>query len=472
MVGNCAARRLAQRGAALLLLLMLLVLACSAFALSALRGRDAELLRREHNARILAQARQALLVWSLSRDGTAGLGHCSPTSSPNGRACSPLELPCPANPNESAINSIGTSITSCNSAANPASRQGWLPWKTLGIPKLLDAYGEPLWYSVDRGFVVRTQDTEARKINLDSQASLRVFQDDVELTATGDGAAAILFAPGSALAGQNRSPPYEAAQFLDAAGIYHNAQAGGPYVAAGLASDFNDQLLFIRGRELIELVQPRLGVAIASQLQSHWDAFQIAYPPAPSAGPVPSAAPSAPPAPTAIPEAYPYPADILGDTSCRDNVVYAANTGCRSQADLCAGILPRAANDWTGQGRFASPAINRLPVWFRQNIWHRAVFYAVKQGAHCTADFVLDGVAEPDIDALLILPGASQSARADNTQLAANASLDLALYLEDAVHQDKWLQPQTREFVTPACTSNDLMLVCRQGVCSERTRLC
>lgn len=624
-------RALRQSGAVLIILMLVLTVGAASLLLSSLKPRDPERVRREQNAAALDQARQALIAWSLTRDGSV-----------SGRALSPLELPCPANPNETAINSIGTSIANCNSAGNAASRVGWLPWKTLGIPKLTDANGEPLWYAVDFGFVVRTQDTEARKINSDSLSVLQLYQQGQALSAQGQNPAVLIFAAGPALANQQRTTPYALAQYLEGNGSYSNATVGGPYLAAAHADDFNDQLAVITGRELIDLVAARVGMAIATQLQLHYQAFDTSFPgvlsaalvtsnagaasysapaiaaataanyadtsicrqpwvstaqyssgmmvstspgnssnffnytavawsqgvdpakgnpsqwnkgascnnscaaawttngrnsggtayfqndvvshagsnwqalyqigiggaapsasnvewvsaatctggptatasptPAPSPSPTPlitptptplatsSPAPSASPTPKPAP--YPYPADIVGDSSCRDNNLYTSNVGCRSKTDLCTGILPRAQADWVGQGRLTTPASDQLPIWFKQNIWHRAILYAVKQGDLCSSSFVIDGITESNIDALYILPGAPQSSRANNLMIPANASTDLSQYLEDSANQNKWLVPNDRMYVTPACSSNDVMYTCRQGVCSIRSRLC
>jgi hypothetical protein len=125
-----------------------------------------------------------------------------------------------------------------------------------------------------------------------------------------------------------------------------------------------------------------------------------------------------------------------------------------------------------------SPAADQLPQWFKQNIWHRGILYAVKQGASCSSEFVIDGMVQPTIDALFILPGAvirptpNPTARANNLVSNSQAKTDLALYLEDVANQNKWTSPNDRNFVTPSCTSNDVMYTCTKGVCSKRKRAC
>ncbi|WP_410499312.1 hypothetical protein [Chitinibacter sp. S2-10] len=504
-MGYLASVNSKQRGVILLVLLLVLMLGLSSLLLSRLNRTDSG--RRERSAAALLQARQALLAWSLSRDGTVGTGNCSPASSSNGRACSPLELPCPANPNETLANSIGTSITSCNSAG--AARLGWLPWKTLGIPKLVDAYGEPLWYAVDRGFVVRTSDTEARKINSDSFALLSLRHQSGELPATdistaGQAPAALIFAAGAPLAGQSRSSPLQADQFLEGG----NAMSGGPYLSRNPSDSYNDQITSIKAHELIDRASPRLAAQIARQLQNyyqttraatpivsagnacgnawqagvayakdeviayggfHWRA-RVDHPAAPRLGNIDWQQLFACDEGLLRPYPMPYPADIQNDSDCQSNTLTVGR--CPARQDLCAGILPRADASWTGISLMSPRASNLLPVWFAQNVWHRAVFYAVRQGRVCTRDFEIDGVPEPAVDALFIVPGSSRSQRANNLLAAAAASTDLRRYLDDAANQGAWLNDQQAQFVTPGCDSNDLLYLCRDGVCSPRKKPC
>ncbi|MBM9890002.1 MULTISPECIES: type II secretion system protein [Deefgea] len=626
-----------QSGATLLILMLVMMSVLATLLVSSLRGRNAEDTRREQSAAAIEQARQALLAWSLSRDGTS-----------SGRGLSPTELPCPADPN--AIGSlVGVSRSSCTT---PANLIGLLPWKTLGIAKITDSYGEPLWYSLDVQFSVRFQSNTVRRVNSDNLSLLEVFAADgtTNYSLNGETAAAVIFAPGPALTGQDRTGTLAVAQYLEGVNGKNNATLGGPFIAGELSANFNDQLGIITGRELIDRSARRLGDVIGQQLNVYYQAFATNYPslvlaprspfarqnmlallqqilgatsvnvyaastdfgdvsicrrrwnasiaydtgmmvmespgnssnwknytalawsqgvnptqgnppqwgngtgcalncapawtssgrnsggtayfkndmvsrsgknwqaiqqigiglaappsgdwadagscigtvptptptvtPTPSATPTPSVTPivtptptvtpTPSPTPTAAPVPYPYPADMVGDSSCRDNNIASS---CASKPNLCTGILPRAADSWTGVGVFPTP-VPGLPVWFQQNIWHRGILYAVKQGSVCTANFSIDGAEDVTIDALFILPGAvirptpNPIARANNTVVAANASTDLSLYLEDAANQNKWTNPNDRNYVTPSCSSNDVMYTCNKGVCSKRKRAC
>jgi hypothetical protein len=648
-----------QSGATLLILMLVMLTVFATLLLSSLRGRSAEDLRREQSAVAIEKAREALLAWSLTRDGTSGT-----------RALSPLELPCPADPNATgSMEGVSVSIPACD-GASANTRIGLLPWKTLGIPKLVDAYGEPLWYALALGFAVRSSGTQARRVNSDSLANLRLFASNgiTELSVNGETPAAIIFAPSTPIAGQLRTGTLVVAQYLESLNSQNNATIGGPYIAGELTKDangvvsFNDQLGVVQGRELIDRVSTRLGSEISLQLGVYYQAYAsnftglVAAPSSPfaqqnvlallqrilgvaagnaaaagndfgdasicrrrwnaataydtgmivmespgsssnwknytalawsqgvnpsqgnpaqwgngsgcslscapawsstgrnsggtayfkndivsSAGknwqaiyqigigssapptgewadagsctgtqPTPTPTPSVTATPTASPTPtvtvtptttpvvtptptptpapvaapYPYPADMndgdgngVADTYCRDNQPDTGTNSCSSKANLCSGILPRATNSWKGVGLLPSPAANNLPLWFQQNIWHRAVFYAVKQGS-CSVPFTIDGAVESSIDALFILPGAVRGVgatitpRANNLLTAANASLDLSVYLDDAANQNKWLNPNDRVYVTPSCTSNDVMYTCNKGVCSKRKKAC
>nr|WP_314901053.1 hypothetical protein [uncultured Deefgea sp.] len=489
-----------QSGATLLILMLVMMTVFATLLVSSLRGRNAEDLRREQSAAAIEKARQALLAWSLSR------------TSSGSSVDSPVELPCPADPNESNVSQVGMSRSlGCNGAA-ATYRIGLLPWRTLGIPRLVDGYGEPLWYSVDLGVVARKKD-ESRKVNGDSFAFLKVHLGTNELTLNGEGAAAVIFAAGPPLAGQARASPYVASQYLEGVAAYNNSSLGGPFVVNNLSETFNDQLGILTSRELIDGARTRLGVEVAKLLNVYYQAAQATTPVGSGAGGACGTTWSAsasyekddvvsysgnnwrakiknannnPPgvsnagwqdlgvcSSTAVPlTAGPYPANLVSDSNCQNNSLIVGV--CPSQTNLCAGILPRAKVSWTGEGLMVTAAPFQMSLWFQQNIWHRAVFYAVKQGSVCTTPFTIDGVTDATIDALYILPSAARTQRANNLRTpdtVATASTNLALYLDDAENQDAWTADNYR-YVTPSCTSNDLMYTCSKGVCNKRKRAC
>ena len=122
-----------QEGAALLALAALMVLGTTWMLVSAVSAAGRSAANIAHNARLLADAKAALIAW-------VAANALEPTEENPGR------LPCPqawgdvGSPNE------GRAAPSC---ANPT---GWLPWRTLGLPAMFDASGRQLWYVVSPGW--------------------------------------------------------------------------------------------------------------------------------------------------------------------------------------------------------------------------------------------------------------------------------------------------------------------------------
>jgi hypothetical protein len=247
MVGLPAIRR--QRGAALLALAALMILGTAWMMLSAVSaaGRSAAL--TAHNARLLADAKTALVAW-------VAANALEPAEQNPGR------LPCPqawgdvGSPNE------GRAAPSCANAI------GWLPWRTLGLPAMLDASGRPLWYVVSPGWHLPN-----------GGATLTINSDTTgQLTLDGRPAVALVIAPGPGLA----SAP-DAAQ--RATGCIARVQAPGTQAVpanprdylecysgtafrssvAGNAANpvFNDQVVAISAAELM----PVLEAAIAKRIE-------------------------------------------------------------------------------------------------------------------------------------------------------------------------------------------------------------
>jgi hypothetical protein len=159
-----------EGGFALLALAALLVLGSTWVALSAFTSAATKPARTAHNARVLAEAKAALIAWVASNA-------LEPAEANPGR------LPCPqawgdvGSPNE------GRAAAVC---ANPI---GWLPWRTLGLPPQRDAAGRSLWYVVSPGWHLPNGSTSPT-INSDTPG---------QLTLDGRPAIALIIAAGAAL---------------------------------------------------------------------------------------------------------------------------------------------------------------------------------------------------------------------------------------------------------------------------------
>jgi hypothetical protein len=169
-------RHTRQKGMALLAMLAVLVLGAAWFTVSAVSNPSNRVaLDRDHNARVLAQAKQALLDWA-ARNAIDNSDH------------NPGRLPCPE-PLGSAGNPATEGIMqgTCGAAASA----GRLPWRSLGLPQLRDASGEPLWYVVSGGWKL-SAGGNGERLGINSNAV-----GNLALDGAANGAVAIVIAPGA-----------------------------------------------------------------------------------------------------------------------------------------------------------------------------------------------------------------------------------------------------------------------------------
>jgi hypothetical protein len=197
---------------------------------------------RAHNAKVLAQAKRALIGWmaanAVSTDANPG------------------RLPCPeapayfADPAQQGVAAGGCTL--------PAV--GRLPWRTLGLDRLVDDAGEPLWYVVSPGWALPT----LIPINSDSLG---------QLSLDGSEAVALIIAPGVALSVQAgtgctawvQSRPIagtpELRNYLECENATSPADAS--FVTRSAGGSFNDQVLRVSAADLM----PALEAAIADRVQ-------------------------------------------------------------------------------------------------------------------------------------------------------------------------------------------------------------
>ena len=246
-------RRL-QRGAALLVLLAVLVLGASWFLVSRLDALSAGIFtasNRNHNALVLSQAKQALIGYVAMNAAQSGENN-------------PGRFPCPEG---AAL--VGTSAEGISAPyvgppnAPTCATAGRLPWRTLGLDKLVDSSAEPLWYVVSPGWQLVTSTTTLTinsntigQLNVDGQANAAV---------------ALIIAPGAAMnvaasAGctarnQARSAP---APTMDARDYLECFNTGtSTFATTGPTTSFNDQVV----RITVADVMPGIEAAIASRVE-------------------------------------------------------------------------------------------------------------------------------------------------------------------------------------------------------------
>lgn len=166
-----------QRGVALLVLALIFVVGVGAFLYARLgKWRDATTASRRVNGEVLAQAKAALIGYVAKE--VLDLGEDTP-----GR------FPCPESPTDAGTVNEGRAGSSCLPTFPTNKNIGRLPWRTLGIDKLVDASGEPLWYAVSSPNWVYSGATPVINAGTPGQLSFDGTTDVV----------AVIFAPGPAL---------------------------------------------------------------------------------------------------------------------------------------------------------------------------------------------------------------------------------------------------------------------------------
>jgi len=249
-------RALQRQGAALLGLVAILALAISALFIAGLERNHSLARERERNGQILQLARQALI------------GHVAHLASlPT--ELNPGRLPCPEAAGFFGTTSEGVAAASCKQPA-----LGRLPWRTLGLEKLRDATGEPLWYAVSPGWALPNV-TASLTINSDSHGKLAV-------DGRAEAAIALIFAPGRPLqvaassqcaardqqrrakdiAGNPVSP--DARDFLECENA--TLPADGSFTTVGPPGSFNDQVVQVSVADLVPALEAAIAVRVAREI--------------------------------------------------------------------------------------------------------------------------------------------------------------------------------------------------------------
>lgn len=239
-------RPAAQRGMALLLIAVFLVLGGTWAIMSALNAaRRDTAATRTLNGEVLRQAKAGLLGYLSVKAGADAY---------------PGSLPCPEDPNPSIE---GAAQSYCTLPA-----VGRLPWRTLGMDKLTDSAGEPLWYVLSPGFN-RANSGVALKINSDTPAQLT-------LDGSASAAVALIIAPGApmnvkAAAGcsartqvRNQSFPLDHRDYLECENASSPVDIA--FVSLGPSDSFNDQVLAVSHADVFNVVEAAVAKRIESEI--------------------------------------------------------------------------------------------------------------------------------------------------------------------------------------------------------------
>lgn len=257
-----------ERGAALILMMLILVLGVTAVLVRELTARSREGTRAVATARVLAEAKEALLGYATTFDATnpAQYGF----------------LPCPDTDTAGGF-AEGEAHATCGPRYRNAL--GRLPWRTLGVEPARQSLGECLWYVVS-GTWKAAGAAAPERLNPDSNGQLRVLAADGSTVVAGalpaERPVAVIIAPGAPVPGQLRTAlgggveqcggSYAAARYLDAdagsgisnATLSAAADAIDDVIAGGIGrDDFNDQLVYVTRAEIEARLMARADVQAA-----------------------------------------------------------------------------------------------------------------------------------------------------------------------------------------------------------------
>jgi hypothetical protein len=241
-----------QRGVALIALLAVIALGTTWFLLKQLNADSGALAasRTARNAQVLSRAKQALIGYVAAQAAKTGENN-------------PGAMPCPENPGDfdSTTGRQGLVGTGCGTTT-----VGRFPWRTLGLDRLVDAAGEPLWYVVSPGWGVASTSVNT-SINSNTVGQLTV--DGVP-----NAAVALIIAPGPAFnvaasgscAAKSQARPTTGnpdwSNYLECDNAtYPTPDAS--FVTTGPSASFNDQVVMIT----VDDILPAVEAAITDRIQ-------------------------------------------------------------------------------------------------------------------------------------------------------------------------------------------------------------
>jgi hypothetical protein len=286
-----------QHGAALLAMVSIIAMGVVWWLLAVNTPTNRGAMEREHNARVLNQAKQALLGWIASQAAT----------DPH-----PGRMPCPEHPwhigNATNEGTAGPAVTASPGWGSPWTNGtcatddtlpvldathltpvtvGRFPWKTVGLDKPYDAAGEPLWFVTTYDANSWAYRTTATVLSLNSNKL-----GDLRVDGVPNGAVAAIIAPGRPLnmspnanqtaAGcatrlQNRSPtgtkPKSYLDYLECQPFNSTAPGVVTKVVDNFANEvMNDQMVFITAAEIMAAIEPvvaaRMLTTVVPQLKA------------------------------------------------------------------------------------------------------------------------------------------------------------------------------------------------------------
>jgi hypothetical protein len=245
-----------QHGAALLAMMLIVALGASYYMVSRIESMSVEMKAadRAYNAAVLNRAKRALIGYVAAQAVKAGENN-------------PGAMPCP----EAAAYFDDTANEGKVASSCTLPKVGRLPWRTLGLEKLTDAGGEPLWYVVSPGWAYTGGSPPVyTSINSDSKGQLTL--DGVAGT-DNDTIVALIIAPGPAVVVSTATGCTAWSQVRPTTGspdwrnyLECDNATNPPDVAfatRGSSASFNDQVITLTKGD----VMPAIEAAIADRIE-------------------------------------------------------------------------------------------------------------------------------------------------------------------------------------------------------------
>lgn len=243
--------RQAQHGAALMIMVIVMVTGLTTLVVRSLSIVDIRNERQAKTSTALAQAKDALIGYAI----TYGDTHIGEVHG---------YLPCPDIDGKDISGNPAEGSAKANCGNKNVSQIGRLPWRTLNLAPLRDGDSECLWYAVSGTY---KNNPQTGLMNWDNNGQFQVYAaDGTRLDSNNNQIVAVIFAPGMARDGQNRSNSgapicggnYNAPAYLDSntthginnASVSTVASAVSRFVQGENDGAVNDRMVFITRQEL------------------------------------------------------------------------------------------------------------------------------------------------------------------------------------------------------------------------------
>ncbi len=241
----------AQRGAVLMIMVAIMVTGLTTLLVRSLSIVDVRNERQAKTSAALAQAKDALIGYAI----TYGDTHVGEVHG---------YLPCPDIDGKDISGNLSEGSAKANCGSPNVSQIGRLPWRTLGLGPLRDGDSECLWYAVSGTY---KNSYKTGLMNWDTNGQFQAYAaDGTRLDSNNNQVVAVIFAPGTARDGQNRSGSgapicggnYNAPAYLDSntthsinnANINAVASAVSKFIQGENDGQVNDRMVFITRQDL------------------------------------------------------------------------------------------------------------------------------------------------------------------------------------------------------------------------------